>query len=247
MKEKRNTIIRLGVFVLAGLVVLITALFLIGNNQHLFGSKFMLKTHFKNVGGLKAGSNVRYAGIAVGTVKNVQFINDTTVEVSLQIDEKMKNIIRKNTQSSISTDGLMGDKIINLNPQRGESALAEDGDLLPSFQPIDMDEIIGTLSSTNKNILLISEDLKETVVKLNNSKGLWKLLGDEGLGKSLGRTADNLEKVTANAYAMTTDLREVIADVKSGKGPAGAILRDTAMTASLQIFRSRTGACSPTG
>jgi phospholipid/cholesterol/gamma-HCH transport system substrate-binding protein len=89
---------------------------------------------------------VRYAGIVIGTVKNVEFINDTTVEVSLQIDEKMKNIIRKNTQSSIGTDGLMGDKIINLNPQRGESPFAADGDLLPSFQPIDMDDIIGTLS-----------------------------------------------------------------------------------------------------
>ena len=53
MKENRNTIIRLGVFAIAGLALLITTLFLIGNNQQLFGSKFILKTHFKNVGGLK--------------------------------------------------------------------------------------------------------------------------------------------------------------------------------------------------
>jgi phospholipid/cholesterol/gamma-HCH transport system substrate-binding protein len=234
VKEKRNTIIRLGIFALTGLVLMIITLFLIGNNQQLFSSKFILTTHFKNVGGLKAGNNVRYAGIIIGTVKNVRFINDTTVEVSLQVDEKMKTIIRKNTLSSIGTDGLMGDKIINLSPQGGESALAVDGDLLPSYQPIDIDDIIATLSSTNKNILLISEGLKETVEKLNNSKGLWKLLGDENLGKSLNRTANNLEKVTANAYAMTNDLREVMADVKSGKGTAGMILRDTAMAASLQ-------------
>ena len=164
----------------------------------------------------------------------MQFLNDSTVEVTLQVDEKMKSIIHKNTLSSLGTDGLMGDKIINLTPQPGPSPIAIDGDLLPSYHPVEMDDILETLSSTNKNIFLISEDLKETVLKINKSKGLWKLLGDENLGNSLSRTASNLEKISRNAIAMTNDLREVMADVKNGKGPAGTILRDTAMASSIK-------------
>src|SRR5574339_214522 len=103
--------IKLGVFVMAGLLFLILLLYMIGKNKNLFGSNFILKARFENVQGLQTGNNVRYAGIESGTVKKITILNDTVVEVVMVIDDKMKSIIRKNAIVSIGTDGFVGNKV----------------------------------------------------------------------------------------------------------------------------------------
>ena len=66
---------------------------MLGRDQHLFGSTYFLKVKFENVQGLMVGNNVRISGIEAGTVKRIQILNDTTIEVTMVIDLKMKNII----------------------------------------------------------------------------------------------------------------------------------------------------------
>lgn len=234
MAKQITNLVKLGVFVVSGILILIIALFLIGKNQHLIGSHFPLKTHFSNVGGLRTGNNVRYAGIEVGTVKSIEIMNDTTIEVTIMIGRELKNVIRKNAQASLGADGLMGNKVVNIMPGTGPSDLVGEGDLLPSQPSIEFDDILRTMAGTVDNINFVSGNLRETVSKINNSKGLWKLLGDTSLATHLSRASHNLEKATLNAEKMTLDVREIVADVKSGKGPAGTILRDTAMAASLK-------------
>ncbi|HLO80334.1 MAG TPA: MlaD family protein [Chitinophagaceae bacterium] len=234
MANNPNNLVKLGIFILAGILILILALFLIGKNQHLVGSHFVLRTHFANVAGLRIGNNVRYAGIEVGTVKTIEIINDTTVEVTMIIDKKMKDVIKKNALASLGADGLMGNKVVNIVPINGRSDLAVDGDLLASQKSVEFDDILRTLASTGENINIISGDLKQTVAKINNSKGLWKMLSDSGLALNLHKASKNLERATVNAEMMTRDVRVIIADVKAGNGPAGTILRDTVMAASLR-------------
>ena len=74
IKQSINNV-KLGAFVLSGLVFIILLLYLIGKNQHLFGTSFHLKVRVDNVQGLKPGNNVRFAGIDVGTVKKINIIN----------------------------------------------------------------------------------------------------------------------------------------------------------------------------
>jgi phospholipid/cholesterol/gamma-HCH transport system substrate-binding protein len=234
MAKQINNLVKLGIFVVSGILILIIALFLIGKNQHLIGSHFPLRTHFSNVGGLRTGNNVRYAGIEVGTVKSIEIMNDTTIEVTMMIGRELKSVIRKNAQASLGADGLMGNKVVNIMPVTGPAELISEGDLLPSQRSIEFDDILRTMASTVDNINYISGNLKETVSKVNNSKGLWKLLADTSLATNLRRASHNLERATLNAEKMTVDVRDIIADVKSGKGPAGTILRDTAMAVSLK-------------
>jgi phospholipid/cholesterol/gamma-HCH transport system substrate-binding protein len=239
MASQRKDIIRLGIFVLSGFVVLIIALFLVGNNQHLFGTHYILRAHFKNVSGLRDGNNVRYAGVEVGTVKELEIINDTILEVTMLIEQKMKKVIRKNTLASLGADGLMGNKVVNLLPQQGNSDFAEEGDILASRKALEFDDILRTLDGTTQNINVISEGLIESVAKINKSEGLWKLLSDSTLAISVRKASKNLQNATANAEIMTRDVREMIADVKAGKGPAGAVLRDTMMVNNLKSTLSQ--------
>jgi phospholipid/cholesterol/gamma-HCH transport system substrate-binding protein len=186
------------------------------------------------VAGLRVGNNVRYAGIEVGTVKTIAIINDTTVEVTMMITKNMKTVIRKNAIASLGSDGLMGNKVVNIVPVEGETALASENDLLASQKSVEFDDILRTLASTGENINVISSDLKSTVARINNSKGLWKLLSDSSLALSLRKASGNLEKATSNAVSLTKDVRDIVADVHAGYGPAGTLLRDTVMAASLK-------------
>jgi phospholipid/cholesterol/gamma-HCH transport system substrate-binding protein len=234
MDRKKGNIVRLGIFVMAALGVLIVSLFLIGKNQHLIGSHFTLRAHFKNVAGLRVGNNVRYAGIEVGTVKKMEIVDDTTLEVTMLLNKEMRTVIRKNALASLGADGLMGNKVVNIVPQSGESPYVQSGDLLASRHSVEIDDVLRTLSGTSENIRDISEGLKVTVNRINESEGVWKLLDDESLATNIRKATENLERATRNADVMTRDVREVVADVKAGKGPVGTMLRDTLMEQELR-------------
>src|ERR1700733_11359558 len=122
--------IQLGVFVLAGFLVLVLFLSKIGKQHHLFGTDFELKTTASRVGGLIEGGNVRFSGIQAGTVKSIKIVNDTTFEITFNVDDKVRPFILKNAVTAIGTDGLMGNKILNISPVSGTSKPVTDGDML---------------------------------------------------------------------------------------------------------------------
>jgi phospholipid/cholesterol/gamma-HCH transport system substrate-binding protein len=224
---------KLGAFVLGGLLFLILLLYMIGRNRSLFSSTYLLKARFENVQGLIPGNNVRYAGIQAGTVKKIEILNDTTIEVSMIIETKMENIIRKDAITSIGTDGLVGNKVINIVPGRSNAIIALDGDLLATKKALDTDEILSTLSNTNKDIAIIVTGLKSTVERINSSTALWGLLSDETIPADIQNSVANIRLATSRASMMTNDLHTIIGDIKEGKGSAGILLKDTAFAYNL--------------
>ena len=244
MPRQQQHLARLGFFVLAAGTVLIVALFLIGKNQHLLGSHFVLRAHFRNVAGLRTGNNVRFSGIEVGTVREMRILNDSTLEVSLLVKDDMKQVIRRNAIASLGADGLMGNKVVNILPQAGDAAYVEDGDLLNTRAAVEIDDVLRTLASTGDNIHDITESLKETTARINASKGLWNLMEDEALARNINAASGHLNRAAAEAEGMTRDVRSMLADVRAGKGPAGVILRDTVMGDELKQSISRLAAVS---
>ena len=193
----------------------------------MFGSNFELKVHFKNAAGLTKGNNVRLSGIQVGTVKSVKFLNDSTIETVILISKKAKPYIHKNAVASIGNEGLMGNKIININPGKEISIEVEDGDTIGTKITFDTEEMMETLSKSNRNIAVISEGLKSTVQKINNSSALWGILNDKSLSVNLRASLNNISKASANANDMVKDIHGIIADIKNGKGSLGMLLTDT--------------------
>lgn len=233
MEKKPMNTVKLGLFVIAGLFFLVFLLYMIGSNSNLFGSNYILKTRFENVQGLKAGNNIRFAGIEVGTVKKLNILSDTVIEVEMVIDEKMKEVIRKNAVVAIGTDGLVGNKVVNIVASKFPADLATEGDILASRKPIDTDDMLRVLSKTNSDIAVVVDNLKTTVARINNSTALWALLNDNSLPADLKKSAENIRLATAKANTMVNDLSSVVSDVKSGKGSLGAILTDTSFAVHL--------------
>ena len=121
MRNKKVDNAKVGLLVLLGLVFLVLTLYMIGKNRNLFGSTFTIKAVLNNVNGLVPGNNVRFKGIDVGTVKSITVANDTAIYVIMTIDKNMKPYIKKNAIASVGTDGLMGNKLININSDSAPS------------------------------------------------------------------------------------------------------------------------------
>lgn len=225
--------LKLGVFVMAGLLLLIFSLYMIGRDANLFGSNFTLKARFENVQGLTSGNNIRYAGIQVGTVKKVKILSDTLIEVTLLIAERMRPFIHKNDIVSIGTDGLMGNKLLNITPAKDNSPLVQEDDILVTKRSASTEEMMETLNKTNLNLVVISEDIKSTVRRIRNSNAFWQILDEPTLPANLKRSMANITKATIEADDLLADLHGIINDVKGGKGSLGAILTDTTIASNL--------------
>src|SRR3989344_5478928 len=122
--------VKLGIFVFAGTIFFIGVLYMIGSKRNLFSSNILISAKFYNADGLMSGNSVRFAGINIGTVKNVEIINDTTVLVQMVIESNVTTHIKKNSIASIGTDGLMGNKLVNIGSVNEAAETIEEGDEL---------------------------------------------------------------------------------------------------------------------
>lgn len=233
MSKRTENNVKLGTFVLGGLLFLVVLLYMIGKNRNLFGATYVLKARFENIQGLVAGNNVRFSGIQAGTVKKVKILTDTVIEVTMIIEKKMQTIIRKNAIVSIGTDGLVGNKVVNISPVKQPAAFAMDGDILLTKKAVNTDEMLQTLNKTNNDVSVIAADLKTTVQRINSSGALWALLNDNAIPQDLRNAVSNIRMATGKAGNMVDNLDAIVRDVKNGKGSVGALLTDTSFAKNL--------------
>ncbi|MBC7884124.1 MAG: MCE family protein, partial [Saprospiraceae bacterium] len=102
---------RLGLFIAGGLLLFVLVIFIIGKQKHLFNPVFKLTSYFHNVSGLQVGNNIRFLGINVGTVDNISIINDSMVKVDMIVKTDVKPFIKKDSEVSIGSEGIIGDRI----------------------------------------------------------------------------------------------------------------------------------------
>lgn len=189
--------IKLGLFVSIGLVLFIIAIFWIGRQKHLFNPTFSLTAVFTSISGLQVGNNVRFSGINIGTVENVDIINDTSVQVKMIVDNKVQKFIKKDSYATIGSEGLMGDRIISITQGTPASESVKNNDIVRSLDPVETDEIMANLKVTTENAAVITDQLAEIMIKINSGKGtLGKLIEDTTIAVSIERTIQNLQAGT---------------------------------------------------
>lgn len=194
MKTESASSWKLGMFVLIGIVAFTATIYFVGKQKNLFGSTFHLNSHFKNVSGLEVGNNVLFSGINIGTVSEIQLISDTSVVVRLLIEKGVQKFIKKDALASIGSDGLMGDKVLVINPGTSSKIQVLDNDNIASIKAIEMDEIMRSLKTSIDNAGIITDELAQFTYKMNHGNGaLSKLITDEKFANSLTKTMTNLQ------------------------------------------------------
>jgi phospholipid/cholesterol/gamma-HCH transport system substrate-binding protein len=195
MKKNTSNKIKLGIFTSLGILVLILAIYFIGERQQLFRSTFHLTGVFKDVAGLQAGSNVRFSGVNVGTVDNIQIVSDTSVKVEILVDESTRKFIKKDALASIGSEGLMGNKILIIIPGTGGKKEIENNDMVETVQPIDMDDVMSSLKKTIDNASNITTNLSSITSNIQSGKGtIGRLLMDHSLAQNFESSIVNLKQ-----------------------------------------------------
>jgi phospholipid/cholesterol/gamma-HCH transport system substrate-binding protein len=193
MEKTASQKIRLGLFVVIGLSLFVLTIYFIGSKQQMFGKTESLTAVFDNVSGLQLGNNVRYSGINVGTVRSIEIVNDSTINVAMEIDRTVFPHMKKNAIATIGSDGLVGSVIINIIPGKGEALPVQPGDFIKSNNRIRTDDMLSTLNVTNENAAQLTADLLKITNDINNGKGtIGVLLRDSAMANDLKATIHNL-------------------------------------------------------
>lgn len=227
MEKTASQKIRLGLFVIIGLSLFVLTIYFIGSKQQMFGKTEPLTAVFDNVSGLQLGNNVRYSGINVGTVRGIEIVNDSTINVEMEIDRTVFPHIKKNAVATIGSDGLVGSVIINIIPGKGEALPVQPGDIIKSNNRIRTDDMLSTLNVTNENAAQLTADLLKITNDINKGKGtIGVLLRDSAMANDLKATIHNL-KITSEKTSETMDnLNRQIAGLDHKDNVIG-VLKDT--------------------
>lgn len=251
-----------GVFIITGLALFLVATFIIGSKTNLFKSTFELNTVFENVGGIKVGNVVTFAGINVGTVDMVSIETPTKVVVSMTIEAKMKNFIRKDSKVAITSEGLVGNKVVSISAGTDNAPKVDNGDFLPSVKPIGVEDIIKDLKSTTENVNGLTKSLSNIVDSVSNGKGtIGQLINNESLFRSVDSTfrtfasstekvntilnkvsgavdklTGNFDQLTQTVSIITSNVSDVTAKINSSQSLVGTLLTDTTFANNLKMI-----------
>ncbi|MBN1187736.1 MAG: MCE family protein [Bacteroidales bacterium] len=227
MRLKKQDSLRLGIFIVVGIVLFIMAIYIIGRERNLFGSNFTVRAVFSNVKGLKAGNNVRFSGIDVGTVSDIYIVSDSSVVVELVIETEARKFIRIDSKATIGTEGLMGNKVVNILPGSSDMPSIKDRGVLETVAAVELDDILVTVKKSSENIALVTENLVDITDKINRGEGMFgKIFSDTTFTKNMDITSNNISKVTR-------DLAMITAKLNQGEGIVGKMLADSAFSRNL--------------
>lgn len=233
-KDNKRAII-VGLFIFLGLLFLLAGILAIGNLRSTFVRKIHLTAVFEDVNGLQSGNNIWYSGVKIGTVHDMSFFGDSQVRVTIKIDEKSQQYIRKDAKVKISTDGLIGNKIIVIY---GGTVLAPpvvDGDTLGVEVTASSEEMIAVLQENNRNLLAITTDFKTISKNMAEGNGtVGKLLKDETLYNSLGVTLASLQRSSAHAEKLTAAISDYGAKLNKEGSLANDLVTDTTVFKNVQ-------------
>jgi len=257
--HSQNFKVRLGLFIIGGLAIFVLAIFIIGKQKNLFNPVFKLTTTFYNVSGLQVGNNIRFSGINVGTVNSIKIINDSTVRVEMIIRKEIKQFIKSDSEVAIGSEGLIGDRLLIITQGSSNSKEVGEDQELVSAEPVEMDDIILSLKVTAENVEVITAELAEIMLTINQGKGtLGKLIQDSTIAKNIDDAIANLKKSSEgidetieatkeNVFAFMESLKttagkteiasqqlgEIMTQINSGEGTIGKLIQDTTMAYNL--------------
>ena len=177
---------------------------------------------------------MRFGGINVGTIEDIDIINDTSIKVVMLINKDAQKFIKKNALASVGTDGLMGNKLININFVNEPSGSVEEGDVIRSLKPIETDEMLRTLNQTNQDVAVMVKNLKLITSRVSSPNSLWSILMDTVIAQNVKQAVVNIKLTSSRTAIVMGDLSEISQKIKTGNNNVVALLTDTSFATNLK-------------
>lgn len=214
MQFDRGRKIRLGLFIILGTLIFVAFFYLIGRSSQLFSKTITLHTTFPSVSGLRSGDHVKFSGIIVGTVSELQITTDTSVVVDMSIDRKMVKFIRKDSKVEIKPEALIGDKMLVIYSGTEEYDHASEGDFLLPMGTTHLEDVVHQLSGELMKAELIINNVVDITDKVNKGDGnVGRILNDSSVAIKLDQSMDNFQAITQNLKTLSHKLNNPNSDL----------------------------------
>ncbi len=224
--NKRAIIV--GIFIFLGIAIFIITILTLGSQKKTFQKSITIIAIFDDVNGLQKGNNIWFSGVKVGTIKKVTLAGNGKVEVDMNIDQNSQQFIRKDAKAKISSDGLIGNKIIVIYGGTLQASQVEKGDVLGIEKLFSTDQMMNTLSKNNDNLLQITNDFKLVSKRLTDGTGtVGKLLTDDTLSSQLNATANILYKASINFKNLSANVAAYTSRLSNKGTFASDLVNDT--------------------
>jgi len=236
--NKRAVIV--GLFVLIGLIFLVSGILMVGNLHETFTKKITVVALFEDVNGLQAGNNIWFSGVKVGTVKNIHFHSRSAVEVTMRVDVKTQEYIRKDAKVKLSTDGLIGNKILVIYGGSGDFPEIEEGDTLEVEKTVSQEDMLKILQESNRNLMSITTDFKSISKKLAAGEGtIGKLLHDDDIYDNANDALRSIQQMSSKGQQLLNNLNTYTAQFNKEGTLANDLVTDTVVFNSIREFAQR--------
>jgi phospholipid/cholesterol/gamma-HCH transport system substrate-binding protein len=267
-QEVRWSQLKVGVIVLVSSVILVALMFLMTSASGLgvLSKKLTITTFFENAAGLKEGAAVNLEGVTIGTVKSVDITTDparklTPVRVTMKLDGKYADVLKQDSKAALTTVGVLGDTVVDVNSQAAVGGPLRDGDELHTLETPNIQDVVKASQGTIEQLNVILAKMNAIVDNIQSGKGsVGQLINDRALYDKATKTVDELNTLESNLNtgqgsagkflhddglydrlnATTAKLDAIANDLQAGKGSAGKFLKDDAVYNNLNMTLNKT-------
>lgn len=246
--------LRVGLFVLVGLLILAVAIFYV-TGAGVWGPKYRIKTYLPEVSGLATGAPVRLDGVEIGNVERISIVpreqgkrpdHMRNIEVEMRLDRRYQNDILTDSVAMLVTEGLLGNRYVNI--QRGYSGVPiKDGQAVPGAEEKAIQQVVERSADVLANLQALSQDVQDLIAGVQQGRGtLGKLLTDDKAYKHLNSILEKGDEIATTVQSgqgtigklvmsdemgtkveKTVDqMNTVLADLRAQKGTLGKLLYD---------------------
>ena len=211
---KKNRPVVVGLFIIIGIAILVTAVFTLGGQKKSFVKGFTVNTIFTDVNGLLTGSNVWLSGVKVGTVKKITFLPDSRVQVTMVIQRSLQPNIHNDARAKIGSDGLIGNKIVVITSGTTAAPLVKEGDYLNIQNVLSTDDMLNTLQSNNKNLLAITSSFARVSRNIDSGNGIIAtLVNDQETARKVNASLNSLQATMSNFQSASVRSNEILGNL----------------------------------
>jgi len=217
---------KVGIFVLLGLILSGSAVLILGGKQSIFTSVNHYYSHFQQVDGLVSGAKVGMGGLQIGVVSGVDFDPKTRdIRISYSIEKKYAQWIRKDSTVQIVTQGVLGDKYISLvagDPNQPQ--IADEGEILPGASK-DLSQLFTSSEQLMQKLTATADDLERILSSFNRQNRA------EQFFQGLAISSKNLSEITTqinndHLKSALQHLNSILEKIDHGHGSLGAFIND---------------------
>jgi phospholipid/cholesterol/gamma-HCH transport system substrate-binding protein len=222
-KQLTWTELRVGLFVLAGAVLLAVVIFYVTGGGG-FGPKYRLHAYLPEVDGLTIGAPVRVDGVEVGNVEQISIAvpkpgeapsKDRNIEVDLRIQDKYSTYIRSDSSAVLITEGLLGNRYVDIDRGYVGRVLKNDEEI-PGREEKALKEVVARSADLMDSLSSITQQASAVLTDVRNGRGsLGKFMVDQTAYNHLN---DSLEHID-----------NLIGDIQAGKGTLGKLVTNDEM------------------